>query len=68
MFKIMNSKIEGLTSSIENQLSFNKRIETQSAQFVAAIHVAGLGEILGQPKTSFKFVKMVSTRFGKSLC
>jgi hypothetical protein len=26
MLKIMNSKIEGLTSSIKNQLSFNKRI------------------------------------------
>jgi hypothetical protein len=25
---LMNSKIEGLTSSIKNQLSFNKRIET----------------------------------------
>jgi hypothetical protein len=42
MLEIMNSKIEGLTSSIKNQLSFNKRIETQLAQFVAAIPIVGL--------------------------
>jgi hypothetical protein len=68
MLEIINSKIEGLTSSIKNQLSFNKRIETQLAQFAAAIPVAGLGKILGQPKTSFESVKMVSTWFGKALC
>jgi hypothetical protein len=31
MLEIVNSKIEGLTSYINNQLSFNKRIETQLA-------------------------------------
>jgi hypothetical protein len=45
--EIMNSKIEGLTSSIKNQLSFNKRIETQLAQFVVAIPNSDLGKFLG---------------------
>jgi hypothetical protein len=67
MLKLMNFKIEGLTSSTNNQLSFNKRIETQLAQS-ATIPVDDLGEILGQPKTSLESVKMVSTRFGKPLC
>jgi predicted AlkP superfamily pyrophosphatase or phosphodiesterase len=39
ILELMNSKIEGLTSSIKNQLSFNKRIETQLAQFTATILV-----------------------------
>jgi hypothetical protein len=67
MLELMNFKIEGLTSSMNNQLSFNKRIEIQLAQS-AAIPVVDLGEILGQPKTSLKSIKMVSTRFGKPLC
>jgi hypothetical protein len=29
MLELMNFKIEGLTSSNNNQVSFNKRIETQ---------------------------------------
>jgi hypothetical protein len=67
MLELMNFKIEGLTSSMNNQLSFNKRIETQLAQS-AAIPIIDLGEILGQPETSLESVKMVSTRFDKPLC
>jgi hypothetical protein len=68
MLELMNSKIEGLTASIKNQLSFNKRVETQLAQFATAIPVVNLGEILGQPETSLEYVKMVSMRFDKPLC
>jgi hypothetical protein len=68
ILELMNSKIEGLTSSIKNQLSFNKRIETQLAQFTATIPVANSGKILGQPETSLESIKMVSMRFGKPLC
>jgi hypothetical protein len=67
MLELMNFKIEGLTSSTNNQLSFNKRIETQLAHS-AAIPIIDLREILGQPKTSLESVQMVSTRFGKPLC
>jgi hypothetical protein len=67
MLELMNFKIEGLTSSMNNQLSFNKRIETQLAQS-AAIPVVDLGEILRQPETSLESVKIVSMRFGKPLC
>jgi hypothetical protein len=68
MLELMNSKIEGLSASIKNQLSFNKRVETQLAQFATAIPVVNLGEILGQPETSLEYVKMVSMRFDKPLC
>jgi hypothetical protein len=68
MLELMNSKIEGLSASIKNQLSFNKRVETQLAQFATAIPIVNLGEILGQPETSLEYVKMVSMRFDKPLC
>jgi hypothetical protein len=68
MLENINTKIEGLTSSVKNQLSFNKMIETQLAQIAAAIPVSDSGKILGQPKTSLESIKMVSTRFGKPLC
>jgi GTP-sensing pleiotropic transcriptional regulator CodY len=52
MFKNINSKLETLTSSMKNQLSFNKMIETQIAQIAAAIPINNTGKILGQPENS----------------
>ena len=52
MLEIINSKIENLSSSVKNQLSFNKMIETQIAQIAAAIPVNNMGKIPGQPKNS----------------
>jgi hypothetical protein len=37
MLENINSQVEGLTSAIKNQLSFNKMVETQLAQIAAAI-------------------------------
>jgi hypothetical protein len=68
MLENINSQIEGLTSAVKNQLSFNKMIGTQFAQIVAAIPVFDSRKIPGQFETSLESVKMVSTRFGKSLC
>jgi hypothetical protein len=68
MLENINSKIEGLTSSIKNQVSFNKMIETQLTQIAAAIPISDSEKILGQPKTSLEYVKMVLTRFGKPIC
>ena len=56
MFKNINSKLENLSSSVKNQLSFNKMIETQIAQIAAAIHINHLGKILGQPENFPKFI------------
>ena len=56
MFENINSKLKNLSSSVKNQLSFNKIIETQIAQIAAAIPVNHSGKILGQPKNSLKFV------------
>ena len=39
MIENINSRLENLSSSVKNQLSFNKMIETQIAQIAAAIPV-----------------------------
>jgi hypothetical protein len=61
----INTKIESLSSSVQNQLSFNKIIEKQKAQLVAAIPVTDSGKTSGKPESSLESVNMVSTRFGK---
>ena len=66
MIENINFKIEGLSSSIKNQLSFNKMIETKLAQIVAAIPVNNEGKILGQPENSLEKVNAVTTRGVKS--
>ena len=66
MIENINSKIEGLSSSIRNELSFNKIIETKLAQIAASIPVNNEGKIPGQPKNSLEKVTTVTTRGGKS--
>ena len=68
MIENINSKLENLSSSVKNQLSFNKMIETQIAQIATALPVSDSGKILRQPETSLEYVKMVSMRFSKPLC
>ena len=67
MLENINTKIEGLTSYINNQMSFNKMIETQIAPLAATIPISSR-KILGQPEASLESVKMVSTRSDKPLC
>ena len=66
MLENINYKIEGLTSSVQNQLSFNKMIEIKLAQIAATIPINNEGKIPGQPKNSLEKVNAVTTRGGKS--
>ena len=66
MLENINSKIEGLSFSIKNQLSFNKMIETQLAQIATAIPINNEGKIPGQPDNYFEKVNAVTTRGCKS--
>jgi hypothetical protein len=43
----INSKIEGLTSSLKNQLRFNKMLETQLTQIATTIPAYDSWKILG---------------------
>ena len=52
----LNVKLETLSSTLKNELSFNKMIETQLAQIAVES-----GKIPGQPETTVENVSMVST-------
>jgi len=56
VFENINAKLEALSSSVKNQASFNKIIETQMAQIAASIPVNDTGKIPRQPEPSSEFV------------
>ena len=61
------SQLEGFSSIITNQLSFNKMIETQVAQLASSCPNANTGKLPGQPEVSSKEnVNAVTTLGGKS--
>ena len=62
----LNVKLETLSSTLKNQLSFNKMIKTQLAQIVASLPAVESGKIPGQPETPVENVSMVSTGWGNS--
>ena len=64
--KNINSNLEGLTFSFENQLSLNKMFEIQLAQITTTIPAPDFEKIPRQPKISFENVNVVITRDGKS--
>jgi hypothetical protein len=65
-FENINSNLESLTFSFENQLRLNKMFETQLAQIAATIPTYDFEKILGQPEISFENVNAVIMRDGKS--
>ena len=60
----INTKVETLSSALKKQLSFNKMIEMQLAQIVAAVLAAESGKIPGQPESPIETTNMVSTGWG----
>ena len=46
----IHDKMDGFSTAIKNQLSFNKMLKTQLAQLDAATPTAELGNIPGQPE------------------
>ena len=61
----LSEKMGSFNSSMKNQLSFNKMLETQLAQLAAAVPSFEQGKILGKPKDPIEGVKLVNMRFGK---
>jgi len=59
--KSLNVKLETLSSSLKNQLSFNKMIETQLAQLATCLSAVESGKIPGQPETPVENVSIVSS-------
>ena len=50
VLKNINNRMDNLSSVIKNQHSFNKMIESQIAQLIAAVPPTDKGKILGQSK------------------
>jgi uncharacterized coiled-coil protein SlyX len=62
----LNSTIESFTSTIKNQLNFNKMIETQLAQLAASLPSSESGGIPRQPEPTRENLKSVIMRVGKT--
>jgi hypothetical protein len=62
----IQAKMDGIFSTIKNQLSFNKMLETQLAQLATVVHSVEIGKILGQPESSMENINVVTTRGGKT--
>jgi len=61
----IQTKFDGISTTIKNQLSFNKILETQHAQLVAATPTVDIGKIQGQPEFSLESVNAVTARWWK---
>lgn len=64
----INSKLENLTSSVQNQLSFIKMIETQLAQIAAAIPTNIPPKTSEQPAVPLESANLVTIRVEQLLC
>jgi hypothetical protein len=58
----INVKLYGFTFAFQNQLSFNKMIESQLAQLASLVPANESGRIPGQPDSSVENVKAITTR------
>ena len=61
----IQAKLDGLSTIIKNELSFNKMLETQLAQLAAATPAVDIGKIQGQPESTLESVNAVTVRWGK---
>ena len=55
----IHAKMDGFSTAMKNQLSFNKALETQLAQ-LAATPAAELGKIPGQPESTLESVNVIN--------
>ena len=56
----IHSKMDGFSTAMKNQLSFNKALETQLAQLASATPAAELGKIPGQPESTLESVNIIN--------
>ena len=62
----IHTKLDGFSTAIKNQLSFNKILETQLAQLAAATPAAESEKTPRQPEPTLESVNAVTTRWCKS--
>ena len=57
--------MDGFSTAMKNQLSFNKALENQLAQLAAATPAAKLGKNPRQLESTLESINAVTTRWGK---
>ena len=63
----IQAKMDGFSTAMKNQLSFNKALETQLAQLVAATPATEQGKIPGQPESTLESVNVINAMWKESL-
>jgi len=63
----IHAKMDGFSTAIKNQLSFNKMFETQLAQLAVASPAAELGKIPGQPESTLESINAMTAKWKKPL-
>ena len=56
----IHAKMDGFSTAMKNQPSFNKALENQLAQLAAATPAAELGKIPGQPESTLESVNVIN--------
>ena len=56
----IHAKMDGFSTAMKNQLSFNKALETQLAQLAAATPAAEQGKISGQPESTLESMIVIN--------
>ena len=63
----IHAKMDRFSMAMKNQLSFNKALETQLAQLVAATPAAELGKILGKLESTLESVNVINAMWKEPL-
>jgi seryl-tRNA synthetase len=61
----IHAKMDGFSTTIKNQTSFNKMFETQLAQLATSTPAAESEKIPGKPESTIVSVNVMTTRWGK---
>ena len=59
----IHAKMDGFSTAIKNQLSFNKMLESQLAQLAATTPTAELGKITGQAESTLESVNAMTAKW-----
>ena len=60
-------KMDSFSSTVKNQLSFNKMLETQLSELAVVVLSYEQGKIPRKPKDPIESVNLVTTKYGKPL-
>ena len=63
----IHAKMDGFSTAIKNQLSFNRMLETQLAQMAAATPAAELEKIPRQPESTLESVIVINAMWQEPL-